>query len=41
MKINEILMEETITKKPHLYLDMDGVQADFFDAWAKLEKVNS
>ena len=22
MKINEILMEETTTKKPHLYLDM-------------------
>ncbi len=22
-------------EKPHLYLDMDGVQADFFGAWAK------
>lgn len=22
--------------KPHLYLDMDGVQADFFTAWARL-----
>jgi hypothetical protein len=22
------------TKLPHLYLDMDGVQADFFGAWA-------
>ena len=21
--------------KPHLYLDMDGVQADFFSAWAR------
>ena len=25
-----------ITTKPHLYLDMDGVQADFFSAWARL-----
>lgn len=32
MKINEIFEAE---KKPHLYLDMDGVQADFFGAWAK------
>lgn len=23
-------------KIPHLYLDMDGVQADFFTAWARL-----
>lgn len=30
MKIDEI--EKKI---PHLYLDMDGVQADFFGAWAK------
>lgn len=30
MKITEL---ET-TKMPHLYLDMDGVQADFFGAWA-------
>jgi hypothetical protein len=22
--------------KPHLYLDMDGVQADFFTAWARI-----
>lgn len=28
MKIHEL------TKMPHLYLDMDGVQADFFGAWA-------
>ena len=34
MKINE-LMEEASKKMPHLYLDMDGVQADFFGAWAK------
>ena len=24
-----------LAKKPHLYLDMDGVQADFFTAWAQ------
>lgn len=24
-----------ITGKPHLYLDMDGVQADFFTQWAR------
>lgn len=23
-------------QRPHLYLDMDGVQADFFTAWARL-----
>ena len=38
MKITELLTEDT-NKKPHLYLDMDGVQADFFGAWAELEKV--
>ena len=27
-------MEDTTKKMPHLYLDMDGVQADFFGAWA-------
>jgi hypothetical protein len=27
---------EEFVSKPHLYLDMDGVQADFFTAWAKL-----
>jgi len=33
MKILELL--ESVDKKmPHLYLDMDGVQADFFGAWA-------
>lgn len=34
MKISELL-ENTENKMPHLYLDMDGVQADFFGAWAK------
>ena len=28
-------MEDQTKKMPHLYLDMDGVQADFFGAWAK------
>jgi hypothetical protein len=27
---------EEFTRRPHLYLDMDGVQADFFTAWARL-----
>jgi len=26
--------------KPHVYLDMDGVQCDFFKAWSKIEGVN-
>jgi 5'(3')-deoxyribonucleotidase len=26
--------------KPHLYLDMDGVQADFFTAWANIHNKN-
>lgn len=30
----------TVNKnKPHLYLDMDGVQADFFGAWADINNV--
>jgi hypothetical protein len=33
MRIVE-LFEDT-EKMPHLYLDMDGVQADFFGAWAE------
>lgn len=31
MKLYEVLQE----KMPHLYLDMDGVQADFFGRWAE------
>lgn len=31
MRICELLQDN----RPHLYLDMDGVQADFFGAWAK------
>lgn len=33
-------IEELATKMPHLYLDMDGVQADFFGAWAKYQGLN-
>jgi 5'(3')-deoxyribonucleotidase len=36
MRISEILKEDMEENKmPHLYLDMDGVQADFFGAWSK------
>lgn len=35
MKITEI----TQTQMPHLYLDMDGVQADFFGSWADMHGV--
>ena len=38
MKIKE-LMEDTQNSMPHLYLDMDGVQADLFRRVAELEKV--
>ena len=37
MNIIEI---EQSTKKPHLYLDMDGVQADFFGSWAAMHGVS-
>ena len=42
MKIRDLLedIEDTDSKKmPHLYLDMDGVQADFFRAWADMNNV--
>ena len=39
MKIKD-LMEAVSKKMPHLYLDMDGVQADFFGAWAKRHGLN-
>jgi len=32
-------MEDIDNPMPHLYLDMDGVQADFFGRWAEFEKV--
>lgn len=35
MKINDL-----DKKIPHLYLDMDGVQADFFGAWADKHNVS-
>ena len=40
MRIKE-LMEDTIKQMPHLYLDMDGVQADFFGAWAAKHDVGN
>lgn len=42
MKITEILneQEEKLKKMPHVYLDMDGVQADFFGAWSKRSGVD-
>lgn len=36
MKIMEVVEKK---KMPHLYLDMDGVQADFFGAWADKHNV--
>ena len=44
MKIVEVAEQEVIEKKPPmLYLDMDGVQADFFTSWALWhgEKINN
>lgn len=38
MRIYE-LFEDNNDKMPHLYLDMDGVQADFFGAWSKYHNV--
>ena len=34
-------IEEIKPKMPHLYLDMDGVQADFFGAWAAMHNVGN
>ena len=39
MKGQEFLTENK--HKPHLYLDMDGVQADFFDSWSRFAGVDS
>jgi len=42
MRIEELFEEtesEPEQKMPHLYLDMDGVQADFFGAWADMHNV--
>ena len=38
MRITELMESET-NKMPHLYLDMDGVQADLFHRVAELENV--
>ena len=35
MRIAELMEAIDNTKMPHLYLDMDGVQCDFFTAWAQ------
>lgn len=40
MKISELLLENNERKMPHVYLDMDGVQADFFGAWSKRSGVD-
>ena len=40
MQLNK-LTEYTTKKMPHLYLDMDGVQADFFGAWADKHNVGN
>lgn len=44
MRIKELIQEDEESGKkknmPHLYLDMDGVQADFFDAWSKRSGVD-
>lgn len=37
MKVLEVLSSQ---KMPHLFLDMDGVQADFFGAWSKRSGVD-
>jgi hypothetical protein len=39
MKIQDLEDKEP-KKMPHLYLDMDGVQADFFGAWADMHNVH-
>ena len=41
MKIRDLLEETDSKKMPHLYLDMDGVQADFFGAWANSHNVKN
>lgn len=38
MRAKDFIFED-LKQMPHLYLDMDGVQADFFGAWAEKNKV--
>ena len=40
MKSREFIREDEEKRMPHLYLDMDGVQADFFGAWSKRSGVD-
>lgn len=40
MRSTEFIKEDAEKKMPHLYLDMDGVQADFFGAWSDYHKVD-
>lgn len=39
MRLSELT--NNVEKAPHLYLDMDGVQADFFGAWANMHNVSN
>jgi len=43
MRFYEFQEQPNINRIPHLYLDMDGVQADFFTSWALWhgEKINN
>ena len=41
ISINIKMRASEIQSKPHLYLDQDGVQADFFTAWARLHNKRS
>ena len=39
MRLIEFTKQKKTLDKPHVYLDMDGVQCDFFKAWSKFEGV--
>jgi hypothetical protein len=41
MKSTEFSNTNDSQYKPHVYLDMDGVQCDFFKAWSKFEDVDN
>ena len=41
MKSTEFSNENDSQYRPHVYLDMDGVQCDFFKSWSKFENVDS
>jgi hypothetical protein len=40
MKSTEFNNKNDSQYRPHVYLDMDGVQCDFFKSWARFEQVN-